>query len=85
MLKAQAVMTLISLPIPKKHILSWGWIKAGNRVVMLHELRGLRSTQSHRPWQLSYSFIGSLCTNPTTPHHRTRQTIRQDLVSSRTQ
>lgn len=85
MLKVQAVMTPISLPIPKNHRLFWGWIWAGGRVAMSHELRGHRSTQSHGPWQLSYSFIGPLCTNSTTPRHRTRQAIGQDLVSSRTQ
>lgn len=52
---------------------------------MSHELRGLRSTQSHGPWQLSYSFIVPLSTNLTSPRHRTRQTTGQDLVSSRTQ
>lgn len=85
MLKAQAVMIPISLLIPRKHRLSWVWTRAGGRVTMSHELRGLTSTQSHGPWHLSYSFIVPLCTNLTTPRHRTRQTIGQDLVSSRTQ
>lgn len=52
---------------------------------MSYELRGLRSTQSHGPWQLSLQFYRSPRYQPHNSSSQDQANHWQDLMSSRTQ